>query len=226
MTDGELMDDRETGVSVPPVENRDTAPPDNDGAEMFARLIENCKARNFTAEVVPDGASARARLAELIPEGADITTGGSMTLRDIGFIDDAQAGKNGWHYRRIAIYAEPDEFKRDVLRRSAMTAQYIIGSVNALSMDGQAVCIDHGGTRVGAYCYGTEKVIWVVGRNKIVPTLDDALARARGHVFALESERVRREWNSHSAMFKTLIFEGEHRPDRIHIVLVDEPLGF
>lgn len=194
--------------------------------EAYQEILANCRVRGFLAEVVADGDSARARLAELIPPGADLTTGGSQTLYQIHFMDDVNARINGWRSRRHAILAEPDEHQREILRRAATSADYMIGSVNALTLSGQAVCADHGGTRVGAYCYGAEKVIWVVGKNKLVPTLDEALRRVREHVFPLESARVRREWNSDSAMFKTLIVEGEHRAERIRIILVDQDLGF
>lgn len=192
----------------------------------YQEVIRNCEKRGFLAELVPDAQAARERLAELIPPGADLTTGGSQTLYQIGFMDDIDAGRNGWVSRRTAIRAENDNAKRELLRRRATGADFIIGSVNALAATGEAVCIDHGGTRVGAYCYGAEQVIWVVGRNKIVPTLEDALRRAREYVFPLEDERVKREWGTDSAMFKTLIVEGEHRPNRIRVILVDQNLGF
>lgn len=196
------------------------------GTGPYTTLLSSCHARGFVAEVVADGATARDRLADLIPAGADITTGGSQTLRQIGFIEDVERGRRQWRYRRQAIHAEPDERERNLLRRAATSADFIVGSVNALSVDGVAVCIDHGGTRVGAYCFGAGKVIWVVGRNKIVATLDDGLRRAREYVFPLENARVRQEWGQESAMFKTLIVEGEHLPGRIHIIIVDQELGF
>lgn len=192
----------------------------------FRTVLANCRARGFLAEAVADAAVARARLAELIPPGADIMTGGSQTLQQIGFMADIYSRRNGWESRRPAILAEDDDDERERLRRGATTADYIVGSVNALTVAGEAVCIDHGGTRVGAYCYGADKVIWVVGKNKLVPTLDAALRRAREHVFPLESARVRKEWNIDSGMFKTLVVEGEHRPGRIRVILVDQELGF
>lgn len=192
----------------------------------FQDVIEHCRKRGFLAELLPDGRAARARLAELIPQNGDLTTGGSQTLYQIGFMDDIDSGKNGWVSRRTAIRAENNVPKREHLRSLATTADIIVGSVNALTLTGVAVCIDHGGTRVGAYCYGANHVIWVVGRNKIVPTLEDGLRRAREHVYPLEAERVQREWGIESAMFKTVIIEGEHRPDRIRVLLVDEDLGY
>src|SRR3546814_10519409 len=53
------------------------------GTGPYTTLLSSCHARGFVAEVVADGATARDRLADLIPAGADITTGGSQTLRQI-----------------------------------------------------------------------------------------------------------------------------------------------
>src|SRR3546814_13826592 len=80
------------------------------------------------------------------------------------FIEDVERGRRQWRYRRQAIHAEPDERERNLLRRAATSADFIVGSVNALSVDGVAVCIEHGGTRVGAYCFGAGKVIRMEGR--------------------------------------------------------------
>src|SRR3546814_2363517 len=63
---------------------------------------------------------------------------------------------------------------------------------------------------------GVQTCALPICRNKIVATLDDGLRRAREYVFPLENARVRQEWGQESAMFKTLIVEGEHLPGRIH----------
>src|SRR3546814_15938374 len=95
------------------------------------------------------------------------------------FIEDVERGRRQWRYRRQAIHAEPDERERNLLRRAATSAYFIVGRVNALSVDGVAVRIDHGGTRVGAYSFGAGTLIWVVGRNKILARRDVGLRRTR-----------------------------------------------
>src|SRR3546814_5903198 len=91
------------------------------GTGPYTTLLSSCHARGFVAEVVADGATARDRLADLIPAGADITTGGSQTLRQIGFIEDVERGRRQWRYRRQAIHAEPDERERNLLRARKST---------------------------------------------------------------------------------------------------------
>lgn len=192
----------------------------------LAELIANCEQRGVAVDLVPDGKSAFLRLIELIPPGADVTNGGSTTLKEIGFIDYLEQGKHGWRYRRAEILAEADKEKRERLRRAATTADYIVGSVNALALTGQAVCTDTGGTRVGAYCYGAGSVIWVVGTNKVVASLADALERVRSVAVPREDARTRAASGAASPMGKTLIFESEYFPGRVRLLLVDEALGY
>ena len=63
--------------------------------------------------------------------------------------------------------------------RKALTADFYLTSANAISMDGHIVNIDGTGNRVAATCFGPKQVIYVVGKNKITETLDDAMIRAK-----------------------------------------------
>jgi hypothetical protein len=73
--------------------------------------------------------------------------------------------------------------------------------------------------------YGPPHVIWVAGMNKLVPTLEDALRRARDIALPLEDQRMRQSGGSGSFIGKLVIYKRE-RPGRITLVLVGEPLGF
>lgn len=184
-----------------------------------------CVPRGFNPEVVADRQAARQLVHDLIPTGADVTNGGSTTLHEVGLMEDLRSGDK-WRWRRRAIYAMPESDKRVELRRWATTADYMLGSVNGLAATGEAVALDAGGTRVGGYCYGAGKVIWIVGRNKIVPTLGEAVERTRTVAFALEDERMQREMGQPAFAGKLLVVECEPLPDRIKLILVDEDLGF
>lgn len=196
------------------------------GKEIDLRLIENCRARGFDVEVHQTAGSALAQLLELIPAGADVTTGSSQTLIELGVIPYLDAGSLKCRYRRAEIArAEADE-ERQTLRRAATTADYIVGSVNALARTGEAVVADFGGTRVAAYAYGARNVIWVVGMNKIVPTVEHAVRRVRDYVLPLEARRVADVWQTRCAIGKMMIIEEEPQSGRIRLLLVNESLGF
>lgn len=195
-------------------------------ADKLESLVANCMARGFTVELVADARSACQRVEQLIPEDADVSTGGSTTLSQIGLLPLLEGGQHRWRYRRAGILAEPDEKRRHELRRAATTCDYFVGSVNALTLDGRAICADYGGTRVGSYAYGAGRVIWVVGTNKVVDTLEAGLVRLREFVLPKEDERCRTRYGIGSKIGKLLIVEDEPQRDRIRLLLVDEALGF
>lgn len=179
-------------------------------------------------EYHPTGREALARLQELVPLGTQVMTGSSTTLEQIGFIDwlteHHRAGR--LFYFRAEVQQEEDRAAREENRRQATLAEYFLGSVNALAMTGEAVVSDHAGTRVGGYVYAARNVIWVVGINKIVPTLDDAIRRVREVALPQEDARIRAEGGAGSTIGKLVIFCEESRPNRIRMLLVGEELGF
>ncbi len=69
-------------------------------------------------------------------------------------------------------------------------------------------------------------MIWVVGTQKLVRTLDQGYRRIQEFCYPLENERTRRVYGQASAINKLLIVQGEAVPDRIRIVLVKQLLGF
>jgi L-lactate utilization protein LutB len=195
-------------------------------AATLEQLATNCRARGFETELLPDRQAAFRRLLELIPPVADVHNGSSMTLYDIGFMDYLRHGDHRWRYRRGEILAENDEATRRRLRREACTAEYFVGGLNALAVTGEAVAADHSGSRVGGYVFAAEHVIWVVGTNKVVPTLADAIDRVRTVATPLEDQRMRDLGGDGTTVGKLVIFEHETIPGRVRLLLVDEALGY
>jgi len=60
-----------------------------------------------------------------------------------------------------------------------MLADYLITSVNAVTKDGELVCMDCSGSRAAGLIFGPRKVIVVVTVNKIVDNLEDGIKRAK-----------------------------------------------
>ena len=75
-------------------------------------------------------------------------------------------------------------------RLKGLTADYMIASSNALTLDGQLVNLDATGNRVAAMCFGPKKVILVVGMNKVAPDLDSAMARVKHYAAPLNAMRL------------------------------------
>jgi len=88
------------------------------------------------------------------------------------------------------------------------------------------VACDASGSRVGAWPYAARRLILVIGINKIVPTLSDALDRVREYAYPLENTRALRAYGTPSMIGKCVILAGERNPDRVTVILVEEALGY
>ena len=122
-------------------------------------------------------------------------------------------------------------------RREAMTADMYITSVNGMAETGELINIDGNGNRVAALCFGPRRVIVVAGMNKVVGTLDDAIARAR-HIAApanLQRFDVKTPCSTtgccadcvspQCSCAQIVVTRFSMNPNRIKVVLVGENLG-
>ena len=101
-----------------------------------------------------------------------------------------------------------------------------MSGANAIAQTGEIVACDKTGSRVGAWPFAAGNLILVVGTNKIVPTLDDALRRVREYSFPLENTRAQRAYGTPSRIGKCVILEYEQNEGRVTLILVNEKLGY
>jgi L-lactate utilization protein LutC len=195
--------------------------------ESVKKVMEAVKSHSITPEFVNTKEEALQRLKKLIPSGAEVMTGSSRTLEEIGFVDLLKSGKHTWKNWKDIILAEKDEAKQMELRRKSVSSEYFLGSVHAIAETGEAVIASNSGSQLPSYTYTSKNVIWIVGTQKIVPTLEDALKRVREYVFPLEDARMKSLGYPGSNISKLLIFQKEIVPGRkITLLLVNEKLGF
>jgi hypothetical protein len=144
----------------------------------------------------------------------------------IGFVDVLKTSTK-WVNLHAKILAEPDQAKAADLRREAQAAQYAVSSVDAVTEDGDFAVADASGTRVGVV-HAAGKVIFVIGANKLVPTLADAEDRIRNYCFNIESARVRAAYGWPSSSVSNLLVVHTHglMPAKFHFIIVKESLGF
>ena len=143
--------------------------------KLGAKMVEALKKRHFEAYYCATGEEAKEKALSLIPEGHVISWGGSETLSQIGLLQEMRSGRYSVIDRDTA--RTPEE--RVDLMRKALLADTFLSSSNAISEDGQLVNIDGNGNRVAAMIYGPTNVILVIGLNKAVATVEDAVRRAR-----------------------------------------------
>ena len=189
------------------------------------RTVASLKSRNIDALVVESGDAAREKLIELMPEGAELFKGTSETLDSIGYSDYARQ-TNRYKYLNGVIAAETDPAKQRELRRMASVAEYYVGSVHAVAETGEVVIASGSGSQLGAYAYGAKQVIWVVGTQKICPTLEDAIARVRGFSLAMHDRWLVEHGRSASPLGKLLVFENEQNPGRVQMIMIKQNVGW
>ena len=183
--------------------------------------------RGFQIEFLNSKQEALERLKNLIPSGADVMTGSSTTLKEIGFVDFLSSGKHEWNNLKEKIVSEKDPKKQSELRKKSVTSEYFLGSVHAVTQSGQVVVASATGSQLASYVYASNNVIWVVGAQKIVLNLEEGLRRIREYVLPLEDQRMKQAGFKGSTIAKILIFEKETLPFRkITLIFVNEKLGF
>ncbi len=187
-------------------------------------LAERLRERNFEVVIVKDGDEARAEVLKRIPDGASIHSGKSKTLEDAGIFDALMDYEQYDFIRRKTLKMDRRTQMREISRMGA-TPDLIINSAQALTQDGQLVITSATGSQLGPLASGADKVIFVIGSQKVVPDLDTAFRRIKEYVFPYEDARLREQLGAGTKIAKTLIFDQEYLPGRTTVILVREPIG-
>ena len=194
----------------------------------FTNVQKNLTDRGFAVKTFATGAEAAVYLDGAI-DGKSVGIGGSVTAQELGLYDQlASHNEVHWHWTN-----GPAE------RAAAMGAQVYITSVNGLAETGELINIDGAGNRVAGTLFGHEKVYFIVGRNKLAPTYDQALWRARNIAAPKNAQRLK--CKTPCAVKGDRCYDCKS-PDRIcrglvvlweammgmemEVVLVDEELGY
>ena len=200
--------------------------------ELLAqKVIKGLQSRNMTGYYAPSKEASLELALSLIPAGSTVTMGGGMSVHEIGLVE---ALKNG-DYTFIDRDAAAD-------KRAAMLAAYdadvFLASCNAISEDGVLVNIDGNSNRVSAIAQGPKKVLLIVGMNKVCSDADSALKRARNVAAPINAQRFGLSTpcartgscldckSPDTICCQILITRFSRHKDRIHVILVNDSLGF
>jgi len=202
----------------------ETIPP----KEIIEKTVKALTERGIEVIIVDDKESALQKVKEAIPQGASVMNGSSRTLEQIGFVEYLKSGEHGWNNLHAAILAEQDKAKQMQLRMQSSFAEYFLGSVHAITQEGQTLTASASGSQIPPYAFTARNIIWVASSNKIVPSIEEGLKRIREYSFPLESERMKSLGYPGSSINKILIFERESTMmgRKVRMILVNEKLGF
>lgn len=197
------------------------------------KVAENFSKRGFEAYYCPTVEDALAKAISLIPEEHVVSWGGSVSINDIGLRQYALA-----HRPVIDRDTATSPAERQDLLRQALTCDTFIMGTNAATEDGQLYNIDGTGNRVAALIFGPKQVIVVVGMNKVAPTFEAAVARARSVAAPINMQRFDRktpcsvngmcaDCNSPDSICNQMVHTRRCAPaGRIKIILVGENIGY
>jgi YkgG family uncharacterized protein len=200
---------------------RFTALPDD---VTLAATVVALEEHGFSVEVVDDFDAARKAVLARIPEGSTVMTNTSVTLEETGI---AKAINDGGPYEsaRNQMMALDYATQLPEMKVIAGQAEYALGSVHAVTRDGTLVIASASGSQLAPYAWGAANVIFVVGAQKLVPSLEAAHERILEHSLKLEDGRAYAAYGQNSRIGKVLEIHQED-PGRIHVVLIRQPVGF
>jgi L-lactate utilization protein LutC len=200
----------------------------------FATRADDTRVRRASAALEANGISvlraasateAKELVLGLIAEGSEVHHGASMSL-DVAGITDEIDRSGRYESLRPRLFSMDRETRADEIRRLGAAPDVMLGSVHAVTETGSLMAASMGGSQLGPYVSGADRVILVVGTQKIVSDLEEGLRRINEYSFPLEDARAQAAYGINSAVNKVLIINREITPGRITVVFVDEVLGF
>jgi acyl-CoA hydrolase len=209
-------------MSTTAVPDRFTTMPDENNLQATVVALEE---HGFSVEVVGDLDAARQAVLARIPDGSSVMTNTSVTLAETGLADAINDGGGRWESARNKMFALDFATQTQEIKAIGGQPDYALGSVHAVTRDGTLVIASASGSQLASYAWGAANVIFVVGTQKLVPTLEAAHQRIYQHSLPLEDARAQAAYGQHSQVGKILEIHQE-LPGRIHIVLIRQQVGF
>ena len=203
--------------------------------KKILKTINSLKKNNINGYIVTSKEELIKKVEEIVEPKSKVSCGGSMTLFESGIIDHLRSGR----YEFLDRYKEgitQSELK-DIYKQAFYCDAYFSSS-NAITEDGEIYNVDGNGNRVAAMLFGPSKVIIVVGVNKIVSTIDDAIKRNRELSAPANAKRLNRatpctkvgycmDCNSEERICNEYtVIKRQVDKDRMHVIFMNEILGY
>lgn len=211
--------------------------------EKTMRNLENNNIKPFFVktkeEVIP-------QISQLLNDGDTVTVGGSMSLFETGVVEYLRCGRYTFLDRYKTGLLESDI--RDIYLKS-MDADAYFCSCNAITIDGELYNVDGNANRISAISYGPKSIVMIVGRNKIVANMSEAIRRVKtitapqickqrkintycgkvGHCISITNGQtdMTAGCTSSARVCCSYLVTGKQRiKDRIKVIIIDEDIGY
>lgn len=191
--------------------------------EQIERTAKALEKNGIHALIAENGEEAKNKLFENIPTDAEVFTATSRTLDTLGIPEEVNQRYNSVRSKLASMNNQTQG--REMVKLGA-TPEYTVGSVHAVTEDGTVVIASNTGSQLAGYAASAAHVVWVVGAQKIVPNLEEAIKRIYEYTLPLEDERALQTYGMNSNVSKLLIVHKEVMPGRTTLILANENLGF
>ena len=213
-------------------------PIENYGKLRLTDLKTALESNNFNVYLAENKqAACKIVLKDIIPNlnARTISWGGSMTVIASGLYHQLRENPDLEVLDTLDKKVPAEEMMER--RRQALLVDLFITGTNAITESGQLVNLDMTGNRIGALTFGPKWVILLVGRNKIVADLDEAMFRIKNYAAPVNSMRLDKktpcvktsycqECKSPDRICNTwTITEKSFPKKRVKVVLINEDLG-
>ncbi len=203
--------------------------------ERIKRAIQNLQKNNMAGYYTSSQQELLSLLSTLLVEGERIGCADSVTLEQTGVFEYLRSGKFTFYDKH-----QPDltsEEKRQIYIKNFDADTFITGT-NAVTTDGQLFNIDGNGSRVAPMIYGPKQVIVVVGVNKLVDTVEQAVSRTRQVAAPLDAKRLNKDTpcvklgrcidckHEHRICNDFVLISRQFIKDRIKVIFVEGTYGY
>ena len=203
--------------------------------KKIERTISNLEKNNIKGYYAKNNDEILNIIKGIAKEGEVVAVGGSMSLFETKVIDFLRSGR----YDFLDRYKEnltPDDIK-DIYRKS-FSADTYFASANAITEEGENLNVAVNGNRVAAMLYGPDKVILIVGVNKIVKNLDEAIKRNKDISGPANAKRLNTQTPCAKVGYcmdckskdriccEYTVIKRQRIDNRMHVIFVNDIVGF
>lgn len=203
--------------------------------DKINNLIKTLQKNNINGYMVESKEELISQIEAIVEKDSVVSVGGSMTLFELGIIDYLRKGR----YEFLDRYKDglsPADIE-DIYRKSFFADAYFT-STNAITEEGELYNVDGTGNRVAAMLYGPKKVIFIVGTNKIVKDMDEAVKRVREIAAPLNTKRLNRKTpctkvghcmdcsSPERICNEYTVIKRQRDKNRMHVIFINENAGY
>ena len=200
---------------------------------MLEQIKSVLEKKGYAVQLFKSAQEAKDYVLNSVQAGQSVGVGGSITVQQME-LDKALAEKGcpvWWHWTAPGP-------EKEAAHVNAAVADVYLCSANALTEKGQIINIDGHGNRVAATLHGPGKVVFIIGKNKLVPDYDAAIERIKSAACPPNAKRL--GLNTPCAVLgkctdcdspqrmcgATVILERAVTGHPMEVVLVEEDLGY